>query len=318
MGHDFAKIKAPEELKVTISNLNWHILVDEALRFKRSKFFETRGGIIPYLCKLMFTEIKQGHPIQVLRQDNAGEKVKFVKTAKGMDWKLDFEPEFTARKTSQQNSHAETSFTVIVAQARLMMVAVQIPDDKRFKLWSEVVVTATFLNNLLPVTIGDVTQTGWEHARYQLPILAKNLCTFGEAGIIKEGKKGKVLDRGLTMMFVGYSESQAESVFKMYSPDTSRIVQTQDMIWMGGMFHTRRNADITQQLPIVTVPISIHDATNDAEIQKLEMAAFPVSEERGGKAILQRQHRSPLYQRQDMVTHLEERTVHTIQALEPL
>jgi hypothetical protein len=47
------------------------------------------------------------------------------------------------------------------------------------------------------------------------------------------------------------------------------------------MFHTRLNADITQQLPILTVPISIHDTTDDKEIQKVEVAMFPFSEERG-------------------------------------
>ncbi len=80
-----------------------------------------------------------------MRQDNAGENVKLVKTAKGKDWKIDFVAKFTARKTPQQNSHAKTLFTVIAAQARSrsMMVAVQIPDDKRFKLWPEVAVTAT-------------------------------------------------------------------------------------------------------------------------------------------------------------------------------
>jgi hypothetical protein len=154
VGHDLAKIKAPEELQVTISKPNWHVLVDEASRFKQNKFLETENGIIPYMCKLMFAEAKQGHPIQVLRHDNAGENVKLVKTAKGKDWKLDFELEFTAWITSQQNSHAETSFTIIAAQARSMMVmvAAQIPDDKRFKLWPEVAVPATFLNNLVPVT----------------------------------------------------------------------------------------------------------------------------------------------------------------------
>jgi hypothetical protein len=50
---------------------------------------------------------------------------------------------------------------------------------------------------------------------------------------------------------------------------------------MGQIFHTRHNADITQQLPIVTVPNSIHDASDDVEIQKLEVEAFPLSEERG-------------------------------------
>jgi hypothetical protein len=83
-----------------------------------------------------------------------------------------------------------------------MMVAAQILDDKRFKLWPEVAVTATFLNNLVPVTIKDVIQMQWEHAGYQRLSWAKKLCTFGKAGIVKEGKKGKVLDRGLTMMFV--------------------------------------------------------------------------------------------------------------------
>jgi hypothetical protein len=47
------------------------------------------------------------------------------------------------------------------------------------------------------------------------------------------------------------------------------------------MLHTRHNADITPQLPIVTVPISIYDASDDAEIQKLEVATFPLSEEMG-------------------------------------
>jgi hypothetical protein len=90
---------------------------------------------------------------------------------------------------------------------------------------------------------------------------------FGEAGIIKDGKKGKVLNRGLTMMFVGYSGDHAKNNFQMYNPVASRIAQTQDVIWMGRMFHTRQDADLTQQLPIVTVTISIHNKSVDTEIQ---------------------------------------------------
>ncbi len=108
---------------------------------------------------------------------------------------------------------AKTLFTIIVAQARSMMVAAQILDDKRFKLLPEGAVSTTFLNNLVPVTIGDVTQARWKHAGYQLPSWAKKLCTFSEARIVKEGKKGKILHRGLTMMFVEYSENHAERVF---------------------------------------------------------------------------------------------------------
>jgi hypothetical protein len=85
------------------------------------------------------------------------------------------------------------------------------------------------------------------------------------------------------------------------------------------MFHIRWKTDITQQLPIVTVRISIHDASNDVEIQKPEVALFPLSEDRGKKAnLLQIQHHSPSKQKLDMVMQLEERMVHKIQAQEPL
>ncbi len=82
-------------------------------------------------------------------------------------------------------------------------------------------------------------------------------------------------------MFVGYSDDHAENVFQMSNPETSRIAQSCNVFWLGRMYHTRQDADLIQQLPIVPVPISIHDASVDAEIQKLEVAMFPLSEERG-------------------------------------
>jgi hypothetical protein len=80
---------------------------------------------------------------------------------------------------------------------------------------------------------------------------------------VNDGKKRKVLDRGIIMMFVGYSENHAEMVFRMYHPETSCIAQSRDVILLGWMYHTRKDAKLTQQLPIVTVPISIHDNNNN-------------------------------------------------------
>jgi hypothetical protein len=97
VGHDLSKIKALEGMEVQIHKSNWHILVDEMSGFKRSAFFKTKDGMIDYTCNLMHFEPERDHPIQVLRQDNAGENVKLVKTAKGKDWKLDFIVEYTAR-----------------------------------------------------------------------------------------------------------------------------------------------------------------------------------------------------------------------------
>ena len=85
---------------------------------------------------------------------------------------------------------------------------------------------------------------------------------------MKDGKKGKILDRGITMMFVGYSENHAEMVFRMFHPETSCIAQSRDVIWLGQMYHTRKDAELMQQLPIVTVPISIHDKSDDLKLPR--------------------------------------------------
>ena len=47
------------------------------------------------------------------------------------------------------------------------------------------------------------------------------------------------------------------------------------------MFHTRKDADLMQQLLIETVPLSIHDKSDDMEIQQLKVPTLPLSEERG-------------------------------------
>jgi hypothetical protein len=53
VGRDLSKIKAPEGMKVTINKSNWHMMVYEATGFKRSAFFQTKDGIINYMCKMM-------------------------------------------------------------------------------------------------------------------------------------------------------------------------------------------------------------------------------------------------------------------------
>jgi hypothetical protein len=101
--HDLAKIKVPEEFEgETITKSNWHILVDKVTKFKRSKFFETKGGIIKELPKYMHSKLIRGHPIKILRQDYAKENVAAIKMAQGKEWKIVFKAEITAQKTPQQ------------------------------------------------------------------------------------------------------------------------------------------------------------------------------------------------------------------------
>ncbi len=76
-----------------------------------------------------------------------------------------------------------------------MLTAAQVPDLQRFKLWPEVVMTATSLNNLVPVIMNEEKKTRWEHAGHKLPAWVKNLQTLGEAGTEKE-KKRQIIRQG--------------------------------------------------------------------------------------------------------------------------
>ncbi len=171
----------------------------------------------------MQQEMSRGHPISIIQQDNAGENKKLVTLAHSQEWKLATTFENTARKTPQQNSLAENAFTVIASKTRAVMNAAQIPKSERFKLGGEAATTVTALDNLIPVTWNGITKTRYEHAGFEIPKFVKYLRTFGEAGIVKNGKDGKVGDRGITMLFMGYADEHAGNCYRMYNPVTSGI-----------------------------------------------------------------------------------------------
>ncbi len=124
----------------------------QTVNFKTSKFFVSKSKMPTYICEYMESEKVQGHPIAIIREDNAGENKELVTLAHSKDWKHETIFENMARKTPQQNSYAELAFMVLVAKARAMLSAAHVPKDKRHKLWGETVMTATALDNLIPVT----------------------------------------------------------------------------------------------------------------------------------------------------------------------
>ncbi len=194
---DIAMIKVTDKMEgITISKPNWHILIDEASGFKQSKFHITKGAIVPDMCHYMHSEKEGGYPIQILRQDNAKENVALIMISKGKDWKHNFKTELMLRNMPQQKLKAEIAFMVITAQARSMLISAKIPDGERFKFWPEVTVTATFLNNLVPVTVNGETKTRWEHFGHKIPSWIKCLRIFSKAGTVKEWKKEKGSGQG--------------------------------------------------------------------------------------------------------------------------
>ena len=79
MFHDIAIVKADNKSRKKLCMKSvWHICVDELFGFKRSKLFVSKSKMPDYMCKLMHSKMKRGHPILIIHQDNAGENKKLI------------------------------------------------------------------------------------------------------------------------------------------------------------------------------------------------------------------------------------------------
>ncbi len=62
-----------------------------------------------------------------------------------------------------------------------------------------------------------------KHIYAKNPRWASNLRTWGEAGVVKEGKGGKNGNKGIAMMFVGYPANQETDSVRIWNPDTNGV-----------------------------------------------------------------------------------------------
>jgi hypothetical protein len=82
---------------------------------------------------------------------------------------------------------------------------------------------------------------------------------------------------------VGYNQNHGQNSHRMYNPKMSRVVITRDIIWLGRMFYPQRDTKVTLQLPIVSVPISSVQASNETnnEVDTLEVTIQTPKEREG-------------------------------------
>jgi hypothetical protein len=212
-----------------------------------------------------------------------GENKKLITLAHSKEWKLDTSFKNTAHKTPQQNLKAEAGFAVIAAKARAMLSAEQVPREEHHKMRGEGAKTATALDNLIAVTINGEIKTRYEHAGLQIPLFVKHLRIFGEAGIVKYMKDGKVGDRGITMMCVGYAEEHTGNCYRMYNPVTPQICESCNIIWMGRMYFTTGNYKKTKALPVIAVPITNDVSNEDMKVTEVIKVTLPNYDNGEGK-----------------------------------
>ncbi len=128
----------------------------------------------------------------------------------------------------------EVKFTYLAAKARAAMHAAKVPRNRRLEFFPEVIMTMTKLDWLKLITINKVKKTRVEHYGLPLPNFAKYLRTWGEAGIIKTSKDGKIGDQEVTGMFVGYASNHKGDCYRMWNPNTKKISKTHDIPYRPG------------------------------------------------------------------------------------
>ena len=112
-----------------------------------------------------------------------------------------------------------------------------IPEEKGKSLWSECASTIVHVGNIITKKKGE--KCAYEKQKNKMPAYAKDLRTFGEMAVFKDNglkMKGKLKNRGVVAMFVGYSERHASKVYQFLKLDTNRIIMSRDVTLLKKMY----------------------------------------------------------------------------------
>jgi hypothetical protein len=224
-----------------VTKPNWHMIIDEATRLMTCNFYSSKNGMVEPTCELFHQWKIQGRPVEILRQDNAGENKLLQNRSNSAAWKLGIKFEYTARDTPQQNHLVELAFATVINKSRAMMASANIPYETRFKLWKEAIKTAVNLDGLRLRTIEGATKTKYEHAYGSNPKFANHLRTWGEAGTVKTKVTGtpKLMNRGAVCIFIGYAKDHEGDCYLMWNPLTNGVHTTRDIIWLRRMYYSK-------------------------------------------------------------------------------
>ena len=80
----------------------------------------------------------------------------------------------------------------------------------------------------------------------RIPPYSQNLCVYDEMAILKDnGKlmKGKLKDRGLMAIFVGYSANHINNVYRSVNLKSKKIMMSKDDTFLGKLYGDLHNSE---------------------------------------------------------------------------
>ena len=93
------------------------------------------------------------------------------------------------------------------------------------------------------------------------PDIFEYLRTFGEVAMVNEGKKikGKLINRGIPCLFVGYAEDHSPNVYKFLNLETEQIILSRNYLWLNKSYGEYKN------LKVIYVPEGNIEKTKETE-----------------------------------------------------
>ena len=206
----------------------WVLIVDDKTR-KAWSFFVPKKSDVKKVAESLVLLLKGASvTVKYLHCDNAGENVKGLTEvchAHGISLEL------TAPHTPQTNGVVERKFVTIRDRAQAMMLGARLDDEHQGKLWAEAVSTATRLHNAVPNRM-HATKCPDELWYGEKPRILDHLVQWGRIGYVKERGPIKKLDvKSTKMVCMGYAVDHASDVYRMYNPDTGKIIHSRDITW---------------------------------------------------------------------------------------
>ena len=286
----FIDISSPTQRSIG-GNRHWLLILDDhsdkCFSFFLSHKDMLKTKMVPFIKKLR----NMGIIVKIIRCDNAGENIDFEREAneKGLD--LQFE--YTAPDTPQQNGRVERKFQTLYGRVRAMIFGMEDFEISAVrKLWCEAAQTATDLD-------GYIVKEGDELSAYQKffgkgnKSIVNTTKKFGQRCMnTNRGKiKAKLAKRGTVMHWLGYSHDHAVGTYRLYNPDTQRVIQSRDVTFLeSDAIQTHDDSGSTSKVKTTDVE-SIIDVEKDAKSNPVELSQQDTLESKAEQIVKERKRK---------------------------
>ena len=128
------------------------------------------------------------------------------------------------------NGVVERRIAVLLNGARAFLYAANISEEYQKKLWAEAVNCTEDVCNSMATTNNSKSANGLFYGKK--PSFVRFMADVGRIGYVTRRDvkmKGKLAERAINCIMVGYARNHAGDVYRLYNPSTKRILLSRDV-----------------------------------------------------------------------------------------